>query len=181
MATTELRTDKLIIRLVRKLFFVTPPQLSYLEERQETIFQRREEIREVGQYSLDSEGLSEVRRAAGRVVGSDAYSEMFDKSLVAELKKEYANLPTPELGSPENMLQFQLAVLTLRLCSDYVNAIELYQCHESGFRQLLPRIFVRNDVTREIDWLAGRDAMSILLEKNFRERYELEEKRGGGF
>jgi hypothetical protein len=181
MPMNEEKDSELIMQLVRKLFFVTLTQLEYLEKRDDVVMAQRAQLDTIEPYTLDDQGLLDLRRDVSQIIGAEAYSELFDKSVVTKLEKAYANLPTPELGGQENMLQFQLGVLILRLCSDYVNAIDIYQRHSEGFRQQLPRIFIRNDVTGEIDWLAARDAMAALLEKNFRERYESAEERNGSF
>ncbi|MDH5670411.1 MAG: restriction endonuclease, partial [Nitrospira sp.] len=96
----------------------------------------------------------------------------FDACTVRKLRKEYESFPQPELSSVEGMLEFQLALLASRICSDYAISNSFYAEHAEGFRRQLSRVLIRNDFTDEINWLAARDAMSTLLERNFKSRYD---------
>ena len=84
-------------------------------------------------------------------------------------------MPEP-IGSVEE-LEFQLGSPAYRICSDYAIGNSFYAEHAEGFRRQLSRVLIRNDFTDEINWLAARDAMSTLLKRNFRSRYEQDDWR----
>lgn len=158
--------------LVETLFFMTPAQLELMETRRQAILSVASELEAFRAPSLNDDGLRLLREMAVRLTGLQGVSAFFDSDTVRSLRKEYESLPEPELGSVDGMLEFQLGLLTSRICSDYVRGNSFYVEHTEGFRRLLSRVLIRNDFTDEINWLAARDVMSTLLERNFRSRYD---------
>ncbi len=161
-----------IHEVVQILFFMTPAQLELMETRREIILSAASELEAFETPSLSDDGLRILRELISRLTGLHDVCAFFDAGTVRSLRKEYEALPKPELGSVEGMLEFQLGILAYRICSDYVTGNSFYAEHAEGFRRQLSRVLIRNDFTDEINWLEARDAMSTLLERNFRSRYD---------
>jgi restriction system protein len=158
--------------VVQTLFFMTSAQLELMETHREVILSAASELEAFETPSLSDDGLRILRELTIRLTGLHDVCAFFDAGTVRSLRKEYESLPEPELGSAEGMLEFQLGLLAYRICSDYAMGNIFYAEHAEGFRRHLSRVLIRNDFTDEINWLAARDAMSTLLERNFRSRYD---------
>lgn len=158
--------------LVEPLFFMTPAQLELMETRREVILSARSDLESFETPSLTDDGSLILRELTARLTGLHDVCAFFDATTVQGLRDEYEALPNPELRSAEGMLEFQLGLLAYRMCSDYAAGNSFYSEHAEGFKRHLSRVLIRNDFTDEINWLAARDAMSALLERNFRSRYE---------
>lgn len=167
--------------VVETLFFMTPAQLELMETLREVILTAASELEAFETPSLSNDGLRILREMTIRFTGLHDVCTFFDADTVRNLRKEYESLPEPGLGSVEGMLEFQLGLLAYRICSDYAIGNSFYAEHAEGFRRHLSRVLIRNDFTDEINWLAARDAMSTLLERNFRSRYDGFAKQYGSF
>lgn len=161
-----------ITEVVQTLFFMTPAQLELMEARRDVILSAVSVLEAFETPSLSDDGLRILRELTIRLTGLHDVCAFFDAGIVRRLRKEYESLPEPALGSVEGMLEFQLGTLAYRICSDYAMGNDFYAEHAKGFGRQLSRVLIRNDFTDEINWLAARDAMSTLLERNFRSRYD---------
>lgn len=151
---------------------MTPAQLKLMETHREVLLSAASELEAFETPSLSDDGLRILRELTIRLTGLHDVCACFDAGTVRSLRKAYESLPEPELGSAEGMLEFQLGLLAYRICSDYAMGNSFYAEHAEGFRRHLSRVLIHNDFTDEITWLAARDAMRTLLERNCRSRYE---------
>ena len=173
--------QKRIYKVGEPLFFMTPAQLDLMETRREMILSAASELEAFEIPSLSNDGLDILRELTIRLTSLHDVCAFFDLGSVLSLRKEYESLPKPELDSVEDMLEFQLGLIASRIYSDYVTGNSFYAEHAEGFRRQLSQVLIRNDFTDEINWLAARDAMSTLLERNFRSRYDRFATQNGSF
>lgn len=170
-----------IYEVVQTLFFMTPVQLELMDTRREMILSAASELEVFETPSCSDDGLRILRELTIRLTGLHDACVFFDADIVRILRKEYESLQEPSLGSVEGMLAFQLGLLIYRICTDYTVSNSFYDEHAEGFRRQLSRVLIRNDFTDEINWLATRDAIGKLLERNFKSRYEGFATRHGTF
>lgn len=170
-----------IYEVVQTLFFMTPVQLELMDTRREMILSAASELEVFETPSCSDDGLRILRELTIRLTGLHDACVFFDADIVRILRKEYESLLEPKLGSVEGMLAFQLGLLIYRICTDYTVSNSFYDEHAEGFRRQLSRVLIRNDFTDEINWLATRDAIGKLLERNFKSRYEGFATRHGTF
>lgn len=74
--------------------------------------------------------------------------------------------------SVDDLVYFQLALILMRLASDYLSAYDLLEGHREGFTRAYPRVLAFNPVTSAVSWDTVRKQMEEILEEGFRQRYD---------
>ncbi len=168
-----------IYALAGLLFFMTGKQFDRLESRHEGVCLLLKEFPKDEQIQFNHEYLKILKDRSFRLTGINDCRSFFDEEIVSRLFKEYKALPRPELGSAEAMMELQLCIITRGICDNYIDGRNFYSLNQNLFLRYIPDLIEKNDLIGDINLLRSRDKIEVVLQKDFRSRYEDFERQGG--
>jgi hypothetical protein len=154
------------------LFFADPGMVSFFRSSRQHLFQHKDKLTDIPTPKVDSEGLLALRVIVDVIFPNQDIVNLFRPSLVQALQVDLASGASNLRFSLDELVYFQLAIILMRLASDYIGACELFETYKDGFTRTTPRVLAFNPITNEISWDAVREQMKQILEEGFPQRYE---------
>jgi Restriction endonuclease len=153
------------------LFFADSNMVSFFKSSRQRLFQDKAKFTNIPTPKINSEGLQSLRDLVAVAFPNQDIFTLFPPSLVKALQAQLASDAPNFPLSPDELAYFQLAIILMRLASDYIDAWELLELHKEGFTKVTPRVLSFNPITNEISWDAVREHMEQVLEESFPQRY----------
>jgi hypothetical protein len=154
----------------RALFIADPDIAIYLRECQDHLFKHRDALSSIKTPTLDVSGIQELRASTASIFPDREIIALFRPALVQALR---LSLVSAHSALPvEDLVFFQLAIIAMRLASDYISAYDIFKAHEDNLVKAYPRIITFNPVTNRISWDKVRRQAQEILEEAFLQRYD---------
>ncbi|HUY80640.1 MAG TPA: restriction endonuclease [Acidobacteriaceae bacterium] len=155
-----------------RLFFADPEIAGFLRHSEPHLLECRDKLTDISAPAVDAAGIKQLRETTADIFpGQDAIA-LFRPTLVQALRADLASASrVPDL-SVDDLVYFQLAIVIMRLASDYLSARDLFEAHKEAFIKAYPRVLSFNPLTGAVSWEKARRQMAEILEEGFRERYD---------
>lgn len=162
---------------VHSLFIADPNMVRFFRDSQQHLFQHKDRLANFTAPTLDADGALELRATMTTIFPDQEIVALFQPAQVQALRLylESTNrlyMESKSQMSLQDLVFFQLAIILMRLASDYINACDLFELHKDGFRKAYPRVLEFNAITNAVSWEKVRKQMEQVLEDAFRQRYE---------
>ncbi len=154
------------------LFIADPAIVRFLRTFEQHLLSHREVITTFSISTVDVEVISELRETMASIFPGQDIVAQFRPMIVQAFRNCLGSYPGSLFRSVDDVVYFQLALILMRLASDYLSAYDLFEGHEEGFKRAHPRVLSFNPITNAVSWEAVRKQMEGILEEGFRQRYD---------
>jgi hypothetical protein len=154
------------------LFFADPKVAGFLRSHEQGLLAHRAELTSISTPSPDADGIAALRNATTMMFPGQDVVAQFRPIEVQALRDQWSAGTDNVALSSDDLVYLQLAIILLRLASDYLSAHDLFEAHMDGFIRAYPRVLAFNPITSEVAWDTVRKQMEQILEEGFRKRYD---------
>lgn len=155
---------------VHALFIADPDIVRFFRESQQHLFLHREKLTNINVPTRDADGILTLRATIATIFPNQEIVALFRPALVQALRLSLES--SKSRLSVDDLVFFQLAIILMRLASDYISACDLFELHKEGFIRAYPRVLAFNAITDTVSWDNIRKQLEEVLEDAFRQRYE---------
>jgi hypothetical protein len=143
------------------LFIADPEMVEFLREFQQRLFQHRDKLANISTPALSVDGILELRSTIASIFPDREIVTLFRPARVQALRLSLES--TKSRFSVDDLLFFQLAIILMRLASDYISACDLFESHKEGITRAYPRVLAFNPITNAVSWDKVRSQMQEVL------------------
>lgn len=162
--------------LIQQLFFASPKAIQLLHGFRDQVRRYDDELgATLVSLTIDEDCFSKLEGIRQTLFGVTNPSEFFPAKQFSAIAKSFEQHPEPGnavLADATKALRFQLNLILLRICQDFLAGLNLYEAYSGAFNRQHPRICVRSDFTGGINWTTATEVMKSLLLSEFGTRFE---------